>query len=178
MRGAVDESRVKRGTGDGRYNYHSVTCLCDHCKESYRYHNEVLHVHGSGLGCGFCQDHRYAIARVEQAEKYGEVTMSSINICERCETMSLGKAMGTVSTRTDPTTPWESKDICPGCVTDFITWFKEGESIQRDVKAYKKPYEEPKEEFDVTGDGVDTEDLILAAASRIIRGRKAIESGD
>ena len=93
----ADEARKKRGMGylNEYNNYHSLTCLCEVCTNLYNAHmlkpgQQWFHEND----CPFCRDHRYAIQRVERADKNGVPTMSTVNICNRCEAMGLGRAMG------------------------------------------------------------------------------------
>lgn len=157
-----DDTRQKRGAREG----HQLQCLCDQCVQQFSKHYRYC-------DCDFCHDHRYAMSRVEWAERHGEVkTLSAINICERCETMALGKAMGIVTTRLSPDDSYRTVEICPGCVEELCLWLQAGELITRDVKAYKNPYTPPAEGDEQT----DRIQQLLDVAGQLIERTKAIES--
>lgn len=70
--------------------------------------------------------------------------MSTLNICDRCETPATSNAMGSFTQRLSVRHDVESVEMCPGCVAEFVA-FMLGSSQDR-PKAYKEPYTEKMEE--------------------------------
>lgn len=72
--------------------------------------------------------------------------MSTVNVCDRCETLVKAAALGALTIETSPVSGRTDKEICPGCVEEFLTWY-DGSHGNR-PKAYSRPYEPPKSETD------------------------------
>jgi hypothetical protein len=71
--------------------------------------------------------------------------MSTLNICDRCETPATSNAMGNFTKRLNLNERVESLELCPGCVHDFVD-FMNGNAVfsvsdQERPKAYKEPYD-------------------------------------
>jgi len=65
-----------------------------------------------------------------------------VNFCERCNTMGKSSAMGGLQFWKSPADSMGGPlEICPGCVSDLVTWLK-GESIGERPKSYSEPYTE------------------------------------
>jgi len=80
--------------------------------------------------------------------------------------MALGRAMGTLAYRVNPTSQEEKLDICPGCVADLLAWLAAGDLIMREVKAYKDPWTPP---MDSTTAARDVKiDSLLAMSSKLL----------
>lgn len=66
-------------------------------------------------------------------------TSSAVHICERCDSWSVGKAIGHIEYRTSPDSPYANAEICPGCVGDFMEWLNDPIVSHRE-KGYKHPW--------------------------------------
>lgn len=67
--------------------------------------------------------------------------MSALNLCERCDALMLGKAVGTIRLEETPTADYKSYELCPACVGDFHDFMHSGPS--RDARPFREPYKEP-----------------------------------
>lgn len=89
--------------------------------------------------------------------------MSTISLCDVCETLCKTSIMGTVQLKTAPDQEWRDLNICPGCVGDIVSTL--GNQDRTRPEAYKEPYrEEPKS--DPTA-GLSTEELAAAYLARV-----------
>lgn len=69
--------------------------------------------------------------------------MSTVNICDRCDTAVTGAALGSLAAQFSRKLPQESFEWCPGCIDEFMEWLKTSTPGER-PKAYKTPWEPPK----------------------------------
>ncbi len=93
--------------------------------------------------CGFCKG--AALIPIYQ-KNWEQKYMSTLNICDRCETPATSNAMGSFTKRLSLRHNVESLELCPGCVSDFVE-FMAGSGFgdvtsQNRPKAYKEPYTE------------------------------------
>lgn len=127
-----------------QYGGHVYTCWCNLCTMDF----------DPDCLCGKCSAKRGAYVEQQRG-----ATMSQVSICDRCESMALGKAMGTALVRYDPTMPVNEWDICPECVKELMDWYHS--PGLRTGKAYKEPYREPVPE--------DVQATEMAVLNKVVR---------
>lgn len=158
---------------DRRNNYiHFATnprCNCEECDGNYRVHNEYRQ-----CDCSGCVQQRERIVsearnRLSGENGRGTGKMSTINFCDRCESMGKSEAMGVISIIPNREMGPEEIEICPGCVTDFMTWRNEDAMTDRQ-RAYKEPWR-PESDVEESGDIILTKEQ----AKKML---KALESGE
>lgn len=107
--------------------------------------------------------------------------MSSINLCDRkgCKSMVRGRALGVVAlvTASGPDAERHEREICPGCVADILLVL-ETPPVSLREPAYNDPYERAKEDDDPLMTGATEEQLAAALLTKLMRGRKELETGD
>lgn len=122
------------------YPWHGTSdCDCGCCQAIFQRHNEY-----QKCNCPGCSER--AIIPIHQAK--WEKKVSTLNICDRCETPATSNAMGNFTKRLSLAHAVESFELCPGCVFEFVS-FMLGTSQDR-PKAYKEPYTEQAEPTDRT----------------------------
>ena len=109
-------------------------------------------------GCTTCVCIRSEIinsipAPINTPHRNGSNNMAGINICDRCQSMVTGNALGVVQVRTssdDRISEIIAKEICPACVGDLMVFIEETAVERRDVRAYKDPWKRPEEKKGAT----------------------------
>jgi len=95
--------------------------------------------------------------------------VSTVNVCDVCETFCKSDAMGSFQLWTAPGVSVETQEICPGCVEDILNLLKGPRTTSR-PQSYKRPYQ-PKSDADRLSN-VSTEEMVKALLSR------QLESGE
>ena len=65
--------------------------------------------------------------------------MSAINLCERCDSLMLQKAVATVTLCPEPRAAYETRELCPGCYGDIMR-FLETKPAEREKQTYREPW--------------------------------------
>lgn len=131
-------------------------------------------------GCGLCVE----VRTIEQfgnrpmnKQGRGEHRMSSINMCDRCGALVQGAAVGAVSlvTGSGPKAERLDKEICPGCVDQFVKLIESSPAPQQ--QAYKEAWKRPRKTAKGMGEltDVSTEALLATVMERQLY-TKAIEA--
>lgn len=163
-------------------------CMCDRCTGTYRQHNPQL-PNILSCGCKGCQT-RYtaeqesrrkdAIAQTLGHERAVNLSMASINICERegCGALVKGNALGGLTLVMVPdlhsgmgngSQPIRM-ELCPACVEDVYNVVKFAPVGPRE-RTYGKPFNpQDREEADLL-DQVDDEGLAAELLTRLIRSK-------
>ena len=71
--------------------------------------------------------------------------MSTINMCDRCETMMTSNAIGQVQFNPNREMGARYYDLCPACVTELVEFFAVDSSTLKRPRAFRNPYVAPKE---------------------------------
>lgn len=95
--------------------------------------------------------------------------VSTINFCDRCESMGKSEAMGTIEIQPSVNHNAEKAEYCPGCIQDFMDW-KTSDVMTTRERAYKEPWTEQERE-EPAGEVLFTKQQV----KELIR---EIESGD
>lgn len=74
--------------------------------------------------------------------------MAQINMCDRCGNMGLSNALGTIVFHTDPNGRTEKLELCPECVSEFLSWLRESVPVRSPGKPFRDPYREPVKELE------------------------------
>lgn len=74
--------------------------------------------------------------------------MSVVNLCERCGSLMLGKAVVQISVRENPDVNFEGIEICPGCLSDYYRFLEA--KPDRNGTVFKEPYTKPPEQSEST----------------------------
>lgn len=69
-----------------------------------------------------------------------ENSMSSVNLCERCGSLMLARALGSVEVVKRPGDPYERVEFCPACVADLVGFLAEHPTRNRG-EAFTEPWE-------------------------------------
>lgn len=137
---------------------HWVGCSCSDCEITYAGHNSW----GNSCNCRSCK-----YKRALTLER--EVSVSTINICDRdgCGAMVKSDAAGIISWQLNPNVGAESKQLCPACVADLVTWLDA--KVGDRERAYSKPYEAPKS---------DAEDPMATLARELLETLREAQKGN
>jgi len=155
-------------------------CLCEACREAFEMHQE------SGYcPCVDCERTREAASaqlRAQQEEttqKYTEreYKVATVNLCDKCGTMSKSSATGTVvivpvNDKADVygdavrTITGETirKEICPGCVGELMAWL-DADPLNERPRAYSDAWTKPTDPT-VPTDSATLFQLALEASKR------------
>lgn len=108
---------------------HSANCICASC----------LGVYIEDCICEACTTRRIA-KNVDHLNERAN-RMSAINLCDRCEAMCKGSALGTFMIGINVETPKIYKELCPGCIEELYEWLNK--TCEPREKAYKEPFHPP-----------------------------------
>lgn len=120
------------------YPYHewhgeNIPIGCGTCYAIYQRHNR-----DGACKCLVCQTTALTVIHEPQWEK----KVTTLNICDRCETPATSNAMGDFTKRLSLKHDVESFELCPGCVKDFVAFMNAQDATLDRPKAYKEPYVE------------------------------------
>lgn len=68
--------------------------------------------------------------------------MSAINLCERCDSLMLQKAVAKISHYTTGENVWKEQELCPGCYGDFMRFLET--KPDREKQTYREPWTKEK----------------------------------
>lgn len=146
-----------------------------------RMSNDVGRRTYGSCGCGVC-------AEVREREQFGNLPMNdqrrethgmaSVNMCERCDAVMVGRAVGSVLLvlSSDPDTYEQiKKELCPGCVEDLLLLVEV--RVPAKQPSYRDGYKRPEKDAPGVGElgGVDLEALLAEALQRAMKANRAIE---
>lgn len=122
---------------------HPFNCVCGTCLGVYERHRNCFPL-GQKCQCPGCmarRPHFIEEVRPEEAVYASyklESKVSTVNFCERCESMGKSSAMGNIVVQRFPGEQPIKYEICPGCVQDLVDWFSDITTTRE--KAYRKPW--------------------------------------
>jgi hypothetical protein len=161
----------KQSPYKGKYGRmgHPETCLCPQCLSDYDDHQARMR---GVCACKECDATKNALRQVasERPDTPPEgASMTTVNFCERDESMVKSNALGMIQYRTSPEAPPVVIEICPDCVASFVAWLGGFEpDLEPRQRAYKEPYKPVDETADM--DGATAEQLAAALFEKLMKG--------
>lgn len=129
----------------------------------------ILRVYGK-CGCRDCaatrEEWSVLPAPINQQHREGTNSMAGINVCDRCNAMVKGIALGAIQLRTSAdsnTNEILSLELCPACVSDALTLIESMPTTDRE-RAYITPFRRPVTEPDAPA--LDLEKMIQNAVNQ------------
>lgn len=74
--------------------------------------------------------------------------MAQINMCDRCGNMGLSTALGTIVFHPTPDGQTKRLEICPECVSEFVSFLTEDIPVRTPGQPFREPYTEPVKELE------------------------------
>ena len=117
--------------------------LCRGCGHPLVIHWEFR----GGFGCPMCNEQQCPVSMREnlipdfaKPPEERTTSMSAVNLCERCGSLMLGKAVATIVLQKDPSKATEKIEFCPGCLNDFLRLMET--KPDREKETYREPWKE------------------------------------
>jgi len=112
-------------------------------------------------------------------ERAVNINMSSINVCDRCNSMVKGGALGALTIAYSPDMTVAAKtlraELCPGCIEDLATLYNSPVVTPR-KSAYTEPYDPDVKTVRDDLEGITTEQLAAALLERTMKDPSARRS--
>lgn len=127
-------------------------CMCEMCDATFTEHNPARNppycqCQGCRTRVAAQQSNANPFTHKSWTNEYNQQgrtkTVTTVNFCERCNTMGKSSAMGRLEFWTGEQDKGSKElEICPGCVTDVVQFLKWEDNQAERPKSYSEPYTE------------------------------------